>query len=237
MPRQENKLTAIILQARIDSSRLPGKALLPLDGMPLLFRVMEALNRVGADLRILACPADSVQIFTPIAREAGFIIFSGPKEDVLERYCMVIRKFSIDRIIRATGDNPFVFADAANTLNDEAKALGADYAGYTELPHGAGVESISAGSLLRAAKETDIQYDHEHVCPYLYNNPQLFNLHRPFAPLPLRCPDIRITVDTQEDFEKAVFLHSALKNEPNRHNGPVIIDTYKKVFYSSVQNQ
>jgi len=50
-------LTAVVLQARLDSSRLPGKALLLLDGKPLIFRVMEALNHIPCDLRILACPA------------------------------------------------------------------------------------------------------------------------------------------------------------------------------------
>jgi len=222
-------LTAVILQARIDSSRLPGKSLLLLDGKPLVFRVMEALNQVPADIRILACPEDSLLSFESLAKEAGFEILAGPKEDVLERYCMAIRKYSIDRVIRATGDNPFVFADAAASLNDEAVSQKADYAGYAELPYGAGVESAAAAALLLACEQAKLQPEREHVCPYLYNHPELFNLHRPTAPARWHYPDIRLTVDTQEDFDRAKELYTLLKNEQNRYNGETILKKYAKI--------
>ena len=221
-------MTAVILQARLDSSRLPGKAMLPLNEKPLIFRVMQALNAVKADIRVLACTEDSLSTFAPIAAEANFEVFAGPKEDVLERFCRVIRKYSIDRVIRATGDNPFVFADAADSLNSEAVSLNADYAGYANLPYGAGVESVKASALLRAASETTENFNREHVCPYLYNNPEKFKLHRPPAPQEWHYPDIRLTVDTQEDYNRAVELYAALKNEPNRYYGATIIEIHSR---------
>ena len=222
-------MTAIVLQARTDSSRLPCKALLPVEGKPLLFRVMEALNNVPADERILACPEDSFEAFSPIAKECGFKIFQGPKEDVLERFCRVIRKFSIDRVIRATGDNPFVFADAAAALNSEAVSANADYAGYLNLPYGAGVESVAASALLAASEDAN-PFEREHVCPYLYNNPDKFKLHRPDAPHRWRYPGIRLTVDTREDYDRASELYAALKNEPQRYNGDIIIKKHTEIF-------
>ena len=207
----------------MDSSRLPGKALLPLNGKPIIFRVMEALNQIPADLRILACPDDSLAVFSPIAEEADFKIHAGPKEDVLERFCQVIRRFRIDRVIRATGDNPFVFTDAAIAINEEAVSLNADYAGYLELPYGAGVESVSAAALQRAVVDGASAFDREHVCPFLYNNKNMYKLHRPIAPEKWRFPDLRLTIDTQEDYENAVKLYDALKNEPNRFHGERII--------------
>jgi len=223
-------MTAIILQARVDSTRLPGKALLLLEGKPLIFRVMEALNQIPADIRILACPEDSLSSFTSLAEEAGFKILAGPKDDVLERYCKTIRQFSIKRVIRATGDNPFVFTDAASAINAEACALNADYSGYSGLPYGAGVESVSASALLRASEEAVSAFDREHVCPYLYSHAELFNLHRPLAPLRWQSPEKRITVDTQEDFDRAVVLYGALKNEPFRYHGFTIINKYAEIF-------
>jgi spore coat polysaccharide biosynthesis protein SpsF len=223
-------MTGIVLQARLDSTRLPGKALLPLDGKPLVFRVMEALNLVPADLKILACPEDSISSFAPFAAEAGFQIISGPKEDVLERYCIAIRQFSLKRVIRATGDNPFVFTDAASAINAEALALGGDYAGFAGFPSGAGVESVSAAALLRASAEADTPFDREHVCPYLYNHPELFSLHRPLAPLRWQGSSIRLTVDTREDYERAVELFVALKDEPLRCYGQTIIRRYTEIF-------
>ena len=224
-------MTGIVLQARIDSERLPGKSLLPLGGKPLIYRVMEALSRIPASLKILACPDDSLCAFTPVAEEAGFEIFAGPKEDVLERYCKVIRHYSLDRVIRATGDNPFVFTDAAAAINAEGSALSADYAGYYGLPVGAGVESVSAAALLRAGSETAAAYDREHVCPYLYTHEKIFNLHRPLSPLRWKAPEIRITVDTEEDYERAKILYSALDSiDTGRYYGAEIIKKYREIF-------
>jgi len=220
-------LTGIVLQARIFSTRLPEKALLPLEGRPLIFRVMEALNHVPADVRIIACPEDSFEALSPLAKEADFYIFEGPKDDVLERYCRVIRHFSLTRVIRATGDNPFVFADAAFAVNEEALTLNADYAGYSGLPYGSGVESVCADALLLAGEKAVSVYDREHVCPYLYNHPEIFRLHRPLAPVYWQSPDIRLTVDTREDYENAVKFYSVLKDVPDRYNGSAIINAYK----------
>jgi spore coat polysaccharide biosynthesis protein SpsF len=228
-----NNLIAVVLQARLDSTRLPEKALLLLDGKPLVFRVMESLNHIGADLKILACPEDSFSSFAPLSAEAGFQIHAGPKEDVLERYCQVIRRFSIKRVIRATGDNPFVFPDAAKAINDEAISLNADYAGYFGLPLGAGVESVSAAALLQAAAQDASPYEREHVCPYLYNHPELFRLHRPLAPAPWQDraeKTIRLTVDTREDFERARTLYAALNGEKERYRGETIIRRYAETF-------
>ena len=203
-------MTAVVVQARLDSSRLPGKALLPLSGEPLLFRVMAALAHVPADAYVLACPADAEQAFASIAERAGFRIVVGSKDDVLERYCDAVRAIGADRVVRATGDNPFVFPDAADMINLEAKELGADYGAYAGLPYGAGVESVAAEALLRAEREARLPTEREHVCPYLYNHPELFTLHRPLAPVKWRGSGIRVTVDTAEDYRRAQALYSAM---------------------------
>ena len=207
-------MIAIVLQARLDSSRLPQKSLLPLGGSPLVLRVMHALCSVQCSARILACPQDSATAFAPLADEAGFTLVTGPKEDVLARFCLAIRACGADRIIRATGDNPFVFADAANAITREALALGVDYAGYSGLPYGAGVEVIASDALLRAEKEAKSEAEREHVCPYLYNNPEIFSIHRPLAPRQWREDALRITVDTRRDYERAQDLYKRLFTLP-----------------------
>jgi len=219
-------MTGIVLQARLDSSRLPGKAMLPLDGKAMVFRVMEALNHIQSDIRILACSKDSFASLKPLAEEADFHIFAGPKENVLKRYCQVIRHFSLNRVIRATGDNPFVFADAASALNSEAVSVNADYSGYSGMPLGAGVESVSAEALLRAGNEAVLPFEREHVCPFLYNHGELFKLHRPLAPVKWQLTknkNLRLTVDTLEDYEHAIKLYNALRNETQRYDGTTII--------------
>jgi spore coat polysaccharide biosynthesis protein SpsF len=211
---------------------------------------MEALNRVPAEPRVLVCPEDCVSAFAPLAGEAGFEIVAGPEEDVLARYCLAIRRFNITHLIRATGDNPFVFADAAAAIAAEALALGADYAGYGGLPAGAGVEAVNAAALLRAEAETRtgnfpgaspgrsrgaaLPGEREHVCPYLYGHPEFFSLHRPLAP-PRWRNSARLTVDTPEDYERAKLLYAALSlSAPGeaRYRGPEIIAAHKEIFSS-----
>ncbi|MDR1215638.1 MAG: spore coat protein [Treponema sp.] len=220
-------MTAIVLQARLDSSRLPRKALLDLGGQPVIVRVMDALKRAPADKHILACPEDCLGAFAPLAERSGFIVMGGPKDDVLARYCQAVNTFAIDRVIRATGDNPFVFIDAAWTLEQASTALGADYAGYAGLPYGAGVEAVSAEALLRAGQEANLPEEREHVCPYLYRHPELFLLHRPLAPLKWRSPHYRVTLDTAEDYARAKALYAALDSVGEaRYNGESIITSY-----------
>ncbi len=213
-------VTAVILQARLDSSRLPNKALLPLGGEPMVFRVMEALRAIPCDGWALACPEDSADAFAPLAEKAGFRLVIGSKEDVLGRYCAAVRVLGADRVIRATGDNPFVFSDAAFAIAREGEHLDADYAAYAGLPYGAGVEAVAAEALLRAEREATLPMEREHVCPYLYNHGDLFFLHRPVAPQRWRRPSVRLTVDTAEDYEAARKLFAALSGRAGNSAGP-----------------
>jgi spore coat polysaccharide biosynthesis protein SpsF len=185
---------------------------------------MEALRRVPADRYVLACSGDFAAELEETAAEAGFELCPGPKDDVLARYCLVIRRYGADRIIRATGDNPLVFPDAAAAIDAEARSLDAAYAGYGGLPVGAGVESADAGALLRAEGEAAAGDEREHVCPYLYRHPELFSLHRPLAPKAWQAPALRITVDSPEDYGRALLLWEALSPDPEaRFRGEAVI--------------
>ncbi|MDR1249840.1 MAG: NTP transferase domain-containing protein [Treponema sp.] len=228
-------MTALILQGRLDSTRLPHKALLPLGEKPMISRVMEALKRVEADTHILACPEDCLDAFKPLADAAGFLLATGSKEDVLGRYCAALRRFPADWVVRATGDNPFVFADAVSALLLEARSLGADYSGYACLPYGAGVEILRSAALLKAGAEAVSGEEREHVCPYLYRHGELFSLHRPLAPLNWRGPDIRLTVDTPEDYGRAqqLFQALALRQPELRFSGETIISVYRELFHGA----
>jgi spore coat polysaccharide biosynthesis protein SpsF len=134
-------------------------------------------------------------------------------------------------VIRATGDNPFVFADAASAIHEEALSLDAGYAGYSGLPLGAGVEAVSAGALFTAEREARKEDEREHVCPFLYKHPERFFLHRPLAPKKWRGRAMRITVDTPEDYERAKELYKALGEAgAEQYKGETIIAAYAACF-------
>ncbi len=225
-------MTVLILQARLDSSRLPGKALLELvPGLSLLEAVFAQLAAVAADERILACPEDSFEAFTPFAKKAGWRIIAGDKDDVLGRYEAALRfipafgKEKDDLVLRATGDNPFVLVTSANALVRDFFTSGADYACYEGLPHGSGLEYVRAGALFEAAKNAKDPYEREHVCPYLYRRPQDFSIYRPALPTALARPDLRLTVDTAVDLARASLLWQKV-------DGPCV-DDYRVVKMAS----
>lgn len=212
-------MTAVVLQARMGSTRLPGKALLPLGDSTLIAQVMRRLSLVPADLRVLATDEASADRLGGEAARCGFDLLVGPAEDVLGRYCLAIRRYGIDLVVRATGDNPLVSHELARLLLKRRASARAgqrsDYSGYLGMPTGMGVELVAAAALLRAEAETRVARDREHVCPYLYEHPRLFVIDRPLSPPEYRMPEGSVTVDTAVDYEAMVEAYAALyEGEP-----------------------
>lgn len=210
---------AVVVQARLNSSRLPRKALLNLCGKPLLAYTLAAMREIPAERYILACDHASKAEFASIAEQYHYTLISGSETDVLGRFCSVIRQFEsslrpITTIIRATADNPFLFTEAAEASVKRFVELGEpDYFTYTGLPHGSGVEILKAKSLLTAAQLTNDSYDHEHVGPALYRYTDTFICVKETAPLQWYAPHLRTTVDTQEDFNRAELMMQYLQRE------------------------
>jgi len=207
-------MTAVVLQARLGSTRLPGKALLPLGDSTLAGQAMRRLALVPADLRVLATDAASADRLGPAAASEGFDVLVGPAEDVLARYCLAVRRYGIDLVVRATGDNPLVSHELARLLLERRAAAPAgerpDYAGYLGMPTGMGVELVAAEALLRAAAEASSPREREHVCPYLYEHPEAFSIDRPEAPAEYLLPEGSVTVDTAADYERARSIYADL---------------------------
>jgi len=206
------KGVAIIIQARLGSTRLPGKALLSLNSMPILQYVMRMVKHIDAEHYILACDVASYKTFLPIAEEEGYTIIEGDENNVLARFSLAIKKMkergaNINLIVRVTADNPFIFVGAANASIDRYFELGEpDYFTFTGLPHGSGVELIKASSLLRADEKSSDAYDREHVGPALYRHKETFRCVREPAPSSWYYPELRCTVDDDKDYKRAVNM-------------------------------
>lgn len=211
---RKKKRTVLIVQCRLSSTRLPRKALLPLGGKTVLEWVLASMKKVSADSYYLAVDTDSAVELEGIARSCGYECFAGSKEDVLDRFCKVIELSRADVVVRATADNPFLFYEAAQELLDEYKdrssAAQVDYITWQGLPHGSGVEIFDAHSLLLAAAQTELPYDHEHVGPALYNHTDTFNCLFIRAPRRFYHPDLRTTIDERSDYRRACALVRAV---------------------------
>ncbi len=200
-------MTGLFLQVRLDSSRLPRKALLPLGGTVVVSHAMRALRKVDAACYALLTDEESAGELAPYAEAEGFSLFVGEKEDVLKRYSDAARYYRVDRIIRATGDNPLVSGSCAREICRLHLDAEADYSGFVGLPLGTGVECVETSALLEADRLADSRYDREHVCPYLYRHPEDFLVYRPEAPQRCRLPDARVTLDTKEDYARLQELY------------------------------
>jgi spore coat polysaccharide biosynthesis protein SpsF len=191
----------IILQARVRSTRLPGKALRPLAGRTLLARAIERLVAAGAAPLVLATTErEDDDLLVETATALGVTCMRGPDEDVLARFAQVVVLLGPTYVVRATADNPAVDMDAPRRVLEHLQRGNVDYVLEQGLPTGAAVEGIRASALLEAAARATDPYDREHVTPFLRAPEHRFRTLAPQAPPAVRRPDLRFTVDTAEDF-------------------------------------
>lgn len=195
------EVTAVCLQVRIESTRLPGKALIDIEGKSVIGHAMEALKRVPADHYLMVTEEKSVHELERLAGAAGFTVFVGPEDDVLGRYLLSARHYEVDTVVRATGDNPLVSPKLARDIIESHRMRGADYSGFLGMPLGLGVEVISREGLETAGREAVKPFYREHVCPFLYENPELFVVNRPRVSGRYLLEEGRVTLDTEEDLE------------------------------------
>jgi len=189
----------IILQARMGSTRRPGKILAQIDGQTLLSHCVRRLQASAVGPVVVATttlPDDDATVVEATRLDA--IVVRGPVEDVLERFRLAAAEWAGAWVIRATADNPAVDHEAPRRVL-EYLTRGADYVVETGLPVGAAVEGLRTGVLRAAAAEAHEACDREHVTPWVKAHGERFALRYPEAPAGLRRPDLKLTVDTPDD--------------------------------------
>jgi spore coat polysaccharide biosynthesis protein SpsF len=205
------KVTAII-QARMQSTRLPGKSVLPLAEKPLLYHVIERAQAIQHITNVVvAIPHDEENDqLADIAQQCNANVFRGPLHNVLERYYLAYKQYNGSYIVRITADNPFTDSYFASVAVEEAIRTRADLCAIKNLPLGTGVEVIAATALEAAYTHSTKSYHFEHVTPYIKENPDLFKLHYFDAAFDNPFPKLRLTVDTQQDYALASAIYDAL---------------------------
>jgi spore coat polysaccharide biosynthesis protein SpsF len=193
---------AIVLQARMGSTRLPGKVLADLDGRPMVAHCIGRLRAASVGPVIVATTtrADDDPL-ADVARTCGASVFRGPDDDVLLRYVLAARWLGVDYVIRATADNPAVDVGTVRRTLDWLIAGDLDHAIERDLPVGGAVEAVRTSALVDALARTADRGDREHVTPFIRRDPR-YHIDQPPAPAPLRRPDVRVTVDTTADLAR-----------------------------------
>jgi spore coat polysaccharide biosynthesis protein SpsF len=202
--------TGIFIQVRLGSTRLPRKATLQLPGGNIIQHVMRSLALVPADVRALLTDKASAEELLPFAEDEDYAVFVGPELDVLARYCMACREYTVSRVVRATGDNPLTSASLAAGILGEHAERGADLSHYLGCPLGTGVEVVEAAALFDAEREAAATEEREHITTFLYRHPERFSIFEPMAPASATLADAHVSVDTREDFDRIRRIFEAL---------------------------
>lgn len=226
---------AIFVQARLTSARLPGKVLKKVGERPLLTFLLDRLLRCDLPIFLLT-PEKETKIFLDFLEniypktslhhhlnhhhllKKKIIHYGGSEKNVLKRFFSAATKYPFNHYVRVTADNPFTCEKSLLTIvkkhlekNVSQKKIDLSY--LQGLPYGAGVEVISQDTLLALHHNPLLTKVHrEHVTLYIHQNPQYFSLQMPQAPKNYHAPKLRLTVDTQRDFE-----HFATRIK--KHNG------------------
>lgn len=240
----------IIIQARMGSTRLPGKILKQFYGnKSILEIILDNLHKVEGAKVIVATSIDrtndSLEAFL---RDKHELFYRGSENDVLNRFIEAAEFYSVDGIVRICSDNPFIDWRGVAQLVEQARISDADYIGFlindrpSILTHfGFWGEFVRLSALKRVAKSTEIASPaHEHVTYHIYNHPDEYKCEWISGPDFLHNrDDIRLTIDTPEDLANASKVYSDLKTHDENFTLKDVInylDAHEEIKKSMISN-
>jgi spore coat polysaccharide biosynthesis protein SpsF len=215
MQNEINLRVVLIVQARMGSTRLPAKVLKEVLEKPLLAYQIERLCQVKNAAQVMIATTTNLedQAIVEFCRQAHVPLYRGSEDDVLDRYYQAAKALDADVVVRISGDCPLIDPAVVDfVINFYISHYPTyDYVSNTlerTYPRGMDVEVFSFKALEKAVQEACKKEEREHVTPYLYEHPELFNLGSV-----VRGPDVsqyRWTVDTDEDFDLISLILKAL---------------------------
>lgn len=209
--RSELRPVVAIIQARMSSTRLPGKVLKSVAGRPILWHV---INRLGASRLI-----DDIVIATTTGREDDIIeewcklggtnFSRGSLDDVLDRYYQAAKAFGAKTIVRITSDCPLIDPALVDRAIEMFNQGGFDHVSIdSSYPDGLDAEVFSFDALKKAQDEASLASEREHVTPYIWKNPQTFRLGKIKSDTDLS--GMRWTVDDEKDLRLVTSIYEGI---------------------------
>lgn len=188
-----------VVQARMGSTRLPGKVMLELCTKPVIWHVVERLklSKKGGKVVVATSQSRSDDSLCDYLKEADIEYFRGSEHDVLDRFYRASGQYPSELIVRATADNPLVdpiIMDETIAFFEREKFRYAKTKGY---PPGIGIEVFDTDLLEEAYRNAHSDYEREHVTPYMFTaQPN----HGDYKSM-IQYDEPRLTMDTSEDYE------------------------------------
>ena len=206
-----------IIQARMASTRLPGKIMKTIKKRPIIDYVITQLQFSKNIEKIVLATTNSEidNILIKYAEKKQISVFRGSEDDVLDRYYQCAKKYNFSVIVRITSDNPLVDPEIVDEIITKFKLNNFDFISTEHpptLPQGYAVEVFTFEALENSWKNAKKNSEREHVSPYMYNNSDLFKLHN--IDFNTNMNHIRCTLDRENDFLFLEKLISAIENQP-----------------------
>lgn len=218
----KNTRVVAIIQARMGSSRLPGKVLRDIHGKPMLAWVVERTRKASSVSEVMVATTSdpSDDMIEQVCRQMNVPCFRGNIYDVLDRYYQAAREAQAEVVVRITADCPLIDAGLIDMVVQRFLEEKVDFAAnrlpppyQRTYPIGLDVEVVSFTALQRAWQEAREKHEREHVLPYLYESPGRFKTLMVDHETDLG--SYRWTVDTFEDLEFIQKLFTLLPDTEN----------------------
>lgn len=231
--------TIAIVQARVGSTRLPGKILKLINGRPAIFWVMARAAASKVDKVILATskrPGNDP--LAKLAKKEGWNIHRGNEDDVVSRFVEVVEFEKPQTIVRVCADNFALDPDLIDAAITNVHKMGLDICNPFldhQYPFGAGAEVATTACLKRMdhyTKDQDPKY-REHVFLWAYDHPKLFRISGLSAPTLSNRSEIIISVDTEEDFARLKKIYQALDGHETSFRTQELIAVWDQLKLSS----
>lgn len=207
--------TIVIIQARMGSTRLPGKILMPLGKMDVLTYVIARCTKIKGVSEVIVATStlpqdDAVEKW---CAKNNIVCFRGSENDVLDRFVQCAKAYEPDYIMRITSDCPFIDYEMASDMVELMEQHRKDIVLLDgQLPRGLAVELISYESLLLINKEGLEERHREHVTYYAYEFSEQFESINYTVPSNRNEPHLRITLDTEEDYALCLAMAEHFRN-------------------------
>jgi spore coat polysaccharide biosynthesis protein SpsF (cytidylyltransferase family) len=216
--KKQERVVAIV-EARMGSTRLPGKSMRALAGAPLAQRVAERVRRARTidEVVIATSVSPKDDVLADHMKKAGFAVHRGSELDVLGRILGAAQAHSAAIHVQCWGDCPFLEPSEVDRVVDALRTTGADLLGNglgpdRQLPLGLDVIALRVAALEAAERATrDNAYHREHGTTYIYQTPGAFRTDRVATPEDLRFPKVNLTINEQSDFDLVASIYDALQ--------------------------
>lgn len=194
------------IEARMGSSRLPGKVLLPVLGRPLLSYLIERIKLVKlVDEIVLATTINSEDdLLESFASKEGIRVYRGSEEDVMGRVLGAVESANGEIVVEITGDCPLIDPEITDQVIRTYLVNSVDYVSNNNIrsyPDGMDVQVFSRDALKRSMELTQNPLDREHVTLHIRNHPELFSRINLVAPQRLNLPSLGLTLDEIADYD------------------------------------